>query len=244
MEYIKLGIKIIMPRIVNFVIAALAGIALVLLFVSSGEPLVPFLRDTQLAPLLYALSWPNVIVFNLSVGYLSSMIFWILVVYLPDQSRRNLLRNTLAIQYKDFKKEIIQTLLWAAGESHDIQLIEDMADDHMKFKEYFNSKGERWSATLNGIQGNRKHMYELHLAMKIFSDEVSYVLNNVPINDPSVHCLLRRLNENMFRLTNSETDLYDQVKSVSNFLWQILSSWNIAEGQLEDDIVQRMIARI
>ena len=94
-----------MSRRVNLVIAVLAAIAALLLFVSSGEPLVPFLRDSQLAPILYALSWPNMIVFNLSVGYLSSMIFWILVVYLPDKSRRILLRETLASRYKDFKHE-------------------------------------------------------------------------------------------------------------------------------------------
>lgn len=233
-----------MSRKVNLVIAVLAGIALVLLFVSSGEPLVPFLRDSQLAPILYALSWPNTIVFNLSVGYLSSTIFWILVVYLPDQSRRSLLRDTLATRYKEFKNEIVQTFIWAAGESHDIQFVEDLANDHMKFKEYFGSSNDRWYAVLNGVQRSKLRMHELHLAMKMFSGEVAYVLNNVPIDDPSVHRVFKRLNENIFRLRETEIDLYDQVKHVSNFLWGILARWSIIEGQLEDDIVERMIARI
>lgn len=233
-----------MSRIVNLVIAVLACIAVLLLFVSSGEPLVPFLRDSKLAPILYALSWPNTIVFNLSVGYLSSTIFWILVVYLPDQSRRGLLRETLATRYKEFKNEIVQTFIWAAGEGQDIQFVEDLANDHMKFKEYFGSSSDRWYAVLNGIQGSKLRMHELHLAMKMFSDEVAYVLNNVPIDDPSVHRVFKRLNENIFRLRESETDLYNQVKYVGNFLWGVLARWSMIEGQLEDDIVERMIARI
>ena len=181
-----------MSRKVNLAIAVLAAIAMLLLFVSSGEPLVPFLRNSQLAPILYALSWPNTIAFNLSVGYLSSTIFWILVVYLPDKSRRSLLRETLATRYKEFKHEIVQTFIWASGESQDIQFVEDLANDHIKFKEYFSSSSDRWYAVLNGIQGSELRMHKLHLAMKMFSDEVAYVLNNVPIDDPSVHRVFKQ----------------------------------------------------
>jgi hypothetical protein len=231
-----------MSRKVNFAIAVLAAVAVFLLFVSSGEPLVPYLRDSQLTPILYALSWPNTIVFNLSVGYLSSTIFWILVVYLPDKSRRSLLRETLATRHKEFKHEIVQTFIWAAGESLDTQSVEDLANDHIKFKEYFDN--DRWYAVLNGIQGSELRMHELHLAMKMFADEVAYVLNNVPIDDPSVHRVFKRLNESIFRLRESETDLSDQVKYVGNFLWGILARWSLVEGLLEDDIVEKMITRI
>ena len=233
-----------MSRKVNFAIVLLAVIAVFLLFVSSGEPLVPLLRDSKLAPILYILSWPNTIVFNLSVGYLSSMIFWILVVYLPDKSRRSLLRETLATRYKEFKHEIVQTFIWASGENQGVQFVEDLANDHIKFKEYFGSSKDRWYAVLNGIQGSELRMHELQLAMKMFSDEVAYVLNNVPIDDPSVHRVFKRLNESIFRLRESEADLYDRVKYAGNFLWGILARWNMIDGQVEDDIVEKMITRI
>jgi hypothetical protein len=229
---------------VNHAIALLAATTVLLLFMSSGEPLAPFLKDSKLAPILYALSWPNTIVFNLSVGYLSSTIFWILVVYLPDKSRRNLLRETLAARYKEFKHEIVQTFIWASGESHDVQFVEDLANDHIKFKEYFGSSNDRWYAVLNGIQGSELRMHELQLAMKMFSDEVAYVLNNVPIDDPSVHRVFKRLNESIFRLRESEADLYDRVKYVGNFLWGVLARWSMIEGQIEEDIVEKMISRI
>ncbi len=229
---------------VNLLISVLAAIAVLLLFVASGEPLAPWIIDSQLAPILYALSWPNTIVFNLSVGYLSSTIFWILIVYLPEKSRRSLLRETLAMRYAEFKQEIVQTFIWASGESQNVQFIEELAKDHIKFKEYFSSNKTRWYNVLNGIQGSELRMSELLIAMKMFSSEVEYVLNNVPIDDPSIHSVLKRLSENIFRLQESEADPYDRVKYVGSFLWKILARWNNMEGQVEDDIIEKMIARI
>ncbi len=87
-------------------------------------------------------------------------------------------------------------------------------------------------------------MHELTLAMKMFSDEVAYVLNNVPLDDPSVHRVFKRLNESIYRLNASEADLYDRVKYVGNFLWAILARWSIVNGQAEEDIIEKMIERI
>lgn len=233
-----------MSRKINFAIASLAAVALLFLFISSGEPIPSFLRDSKLAPLLYYLSWPNSIVFNLSVGYLTSTIFWVLVVYLPEKSRRKILRETLATRYKDFKQEIVQTFIWAAGESQSIQFIEDLANDHTKFKDYFGTENNRWYDVLNGIQSSELRMRELSLAMKMLSDEVAYILNNVPIDDPKVHQVFKTLNENIFRLRESDSDLYDRVKQVGGFLKGILSRWNIIDGQHEDDVIEKMILRI
>lgn len=205
--------------------------------------MVPFLRNSQLAPFFYALSWPNTIVFNLAVGYLSAAAFWFLVVFLPEKSRRSLIRETLAARYKEFKSEIVQTFIWASGESRDIQFVEDLANDHIRFREHFGSD-DRWYAVLNGIQGSELRMHELSLAMKMFAEEVAYVMNNVPIDDPSVHRVFKRLNESMFRLRESEADLYDRVKYVGNFLWGVLARWSIVEGQVEEDIIEKTIARI
>lgn len=233
-----------MSRKVNLIIAGLAVCASVLLFVTSGERIPPSLKDSKIAPLLHELSWPNTIVFNLSVGYLSSTIFWILVVYIPERSRRAILRNTLATQYQQFKQEVVQIFVWASGDSQDVRAVDAMAKDHVHFKTHFSSRSERWYAVLNGIQGSELRMHELLLAMEVFSKEVEYVLNNVPINDPSVHDFFKRINENIFRLRESESDTYDRVKHVGGFLWGILARWSIISGQAEEDVVEKMIARI
>lgn len=87
-------------------------------------------------------------------------------------------------------------------------------------------------------------MHELLFAMKIFSREVEYVLNNVPIDDPAVHRVFKRLNESIFRLGESDADTYERVKSVGRFLWGVLARWDFIAGQAEDDIIEKMISRI
>ena len=91
----------------------LAAAAVFGMFSGSTEPVVSPLRGTAIEPTLRALHNGNSIVFNLSVGYLISFIFWLLVVQYPEAKRRALLRNNLARQYQYFKESVIQILLCA-----------------------------------------------------------------------------------------------------------------------------------
>lgn len=234
-----------MFRYVNQILAALALVAIFCMFSASGEPVIFALKGTPLDAPLVALGWQNAIIFNLSIGYLVTVFFWLLVVYLPEQARKKLLRENLRRRYQDFKEEVIQSMLWAAVGIHDSNLPKELADDHMRFKEFFNQDEKRlWHAVLNGIQGNEDRMRELSVALQMLSDEVVYVLNNVSIQDPSVHQFFKSLNENVYRINNSGADRYDQVKHVGGFLWGILARWNIIDGQREADVVQEMIDRL
>ena len=57
------------------------------MFSGSHEPVIGILRDTSVGPVLRALHNGNSIVFNLSIGYLVSMLFWVLVVNPPRPMR-------------------------------------------------------------------------------------------------------------------------------------------------------------
>lgn len=214
------------------------------IFSASGEPVVPWLRGTIFERPLLALGWTNTILFNLSIGYLVSLFFWFLVVYFPERKRRSLLRLNLSRRYQAFKEEVIQTLLWASIGMHDSTRPKELTN-HEEFKRFFSeNKNEHWYAALNGIQGDPQRMHELTLALQLLSDEVTYVLNNLPIQDESVHAFLKNLNENVYRLQHSEADIYNQVKYVSNFLWSILARWSFVGGQREDDALQKVIDRL
>lgn len=214
------------------------------MFSASGEPVLPALRGTALEGPLLALGMQNVIVFNLSIGYLVSLFFWALVVYLPERKRRTILRNNLSSRYQSFKEEVIQSLLWASIGMHDSQMPRELTD-HNKFKNFFSqNESEHWYAALNGIQGSEERMREITLAMQMLADEVAYVLNNLPIHDEAAHALLKNLNESVYRLQHSSADLYDQVKHVGNFLWAILARWSFIDGQRQEDILQNVIDRL
>src|SRR4051812_20787920 len=99
-----------MHRFLNIALGILAAIAVVVMFASSGEPVVIFLRSTPLEGPLLALGRTNSIAFNLAVGYLVSALFWLLVVYVPETSRRSVLRDNLSRRYQGFKESVLQIL--------------------------------------------------------------------------------------------------------------------------------------
>lgn len=219
----------------------LALVAVFGTFSGSTEPVVGFLHGTSIEPYLHVLHNGNSIVFNLSVGYLVTLFFWLLVVYLPERSRRLLLRDNLSRRYQDFRESTIQILLWASIGTHNSDLPKELCD-HRKFREFFDENGKELRyAALNELQGNKDRVDELLLELELFASEVSYVLNNVNIQDPKVHSFFKRLSENIYRLKSSTVYSYDQVKYLGNFLWEIHARWSRIDGQLEDDIIQEMI---
>lgn len=224
------------PVLLLFALAAVFG-----MFSGSNEPVVEFLRGTSVEPYVRALHNGNSIVFNLSIGYLVSMFFWLLVVYFPERNRRLILRDNLSRRYQDFREDTIQILLWASIGTHDSQLPKELCD-HRKFKEFFDENGkEHWYAALNGLQRDNIRIDELLLELELFAGEVSYVLNNINVQDNKVHSFFKRLSENIYRLKNSSVYSYDQVKYLGSFLWGIHARWNIIDGQREDDAIQDMI---
>lgn len=231
-----------MSRYATLTVAVLAVIAFNVMFVSSGESVLSPLRGTWVEPVLLKLGRPNTIAFNLAVGYLVSAIFWLLVVYLPERSRRRVLRDNLSRAYRLFRESVLQILLWTSVGTHDSRLPEQLCD-HREFKEFFGAEGsQRWYAAMNGLQSSELRLQELLQELQIFADEVAYVLSCVNIQDEQVHRLLKTLRENIYRLNHWNADTYDHVKSLGRFLWEVLSRWN--DGQRETDIIQETIDRL
>lgn len=211
------------------------------LFSGSNEQVIPLLQGTPVEPYLLALHNGNSIVFNMSVGFLASTFFWLIVVYYPERKRRTLLRDNLSRQYQSFKESTIQVLLWSAVGTHDSELPNKLCD-HLKFKEFFNKNNkENWYAALNDLQSNQARMHDILFELEMLASEISYVLNNVNVQNDRVHSFFKALNENIYRLKASSVYSYDQVKYVGNFLWAIHARWSIIDGQRNDDVIQNMI---
>jgi hypothetical protein len=228
----------------NKFLAMLSAVAAVVLFATSGEPVVSFLRGTVLEAFLQSLGHPNSIAFNLSVGYLVSTFFWLLVVYFPARSHRNLIRENLRRSYQQFKESVIQILLWASIGTHGSEMPKELCDQK-KFKSFFHAdKQKHWYAALNGLQEEPDRMHELVLELEIFADEVGYVLNTVDIQDAKVHQFFKLLKQHIYRLNHSNIYTYDQAKYVGQFLWEVLALWSPVEGYEDKDIIQETINRL
>lgn len=76
-----------MKQNTNIILFSLTPIFCIILFISSGELILPFLERTFIAKYLYVLSFPNSIAFNLSIGYLSGIFIYYLSGYIPARSR-------------------------------------------------------------------------------------------------------------------------------------------------------------
>lgn len=228
----------------NYLLTAIAALALFGMFAGSAEPVAAILRGSAFEPVLKSLHSGNSILFNLSVSYLGSYFFWLLVVAYPEFRRRKLLRNNLARQYQYFKEAVVQILLWSSVGTHDSSLPKELCD-HIRFRAFFDEDGKKnWYAALNGLQERPDYLKDLLFEMELLASEVTYVLNNVPVHDEKVYRSLKLLNENIHRLKNSTVYSYDPVKYVGDFLWGILARWSFFDGQRQDDFVEQTIANV
>ncbi|MEH0377529.1 hypothetical protein [Vibrio cholerae] len=70
-------------------------IAVFLLFKSSDEPLIFLLSDNILGKMFYKFELGNSIIFNLCIGYIVSLLFYLLVVVMPEKRKQKELTNEL-----------------------------------------------------------------------------------------------------------------------------------------------------
>lgn len=226
---------------VGFTLAVLSAVALFGMCATSGEKVIEALHGTAVEPILLALGWTNSIAFNICLGFLTSAFFWFLVVYLPERQRRRLLRESLLRRYEDFKHNTIQICSWAANLHLTTQEVDDLTDKS-KFKEYF--KGQRWYDVSNGLQDNRDYMDCVLLEMQMLADEVTYILNNVAIQDAEVHGLFKRLTERIHRIKYDPNYTSDPAKYTCQFLWALHANWSFVTGYLATDPISENIAEI
>jgi hypothetical protein len=184
------------------------------------------------------------IAYDLGIGGLTSLMFYILLVRLPDSQRRRRTKRSLAGHYKAFKEDLISTILGVGVVSYAADEVVRLMDQKA-FREYFEepvSDGQnRWHRFLNNIEAH--HIRDILTTMEIFRDEISYTLNTTYIPDDKPFEFLKRLSAAIY-LQKDATPEYEPVKQLSRFLWELLAGWNFVTGYRERDIVQEMIDAI
>lgn len=211
---------------------------------TSDEPVPAVLKNTWIEAWLQRLSTGNLILFDLSVGFLVSVLFYLLVVWFPDRRKKNLIKRNLAEQYQSFKEDTIRILLASCQGGYQAGLPERLSEQN-EFRRYFteavSDSQERWHAVLNGL--NDRLLKDLLVEFEILLNEVTYVLNNVNIEDPNVFSFFKRLSQVVYKLKNTTLE-YDDVKTLSGFLWELLAGWDVIDGYRKHDIVGLMIEEI
>jgi hypothetical protein len=185
------------------------------------------------------------VLYDIAVGSLISLIFYVLVVRLPDYQRRKRIKRSFAKQYKRFREDCIRDILSVADRTFDSDLI-DRLMEQSQFSEYFRQKvsssQDRWNAFENNL--DEYNLRELMVNMEIFRDEIAFVLNNTDISKDEAFDFLKQLSSVIASVKATTTLDYDGTKRLSRFLWEVLAGFNFVTGYRQDDIIEEMIKSI
>jgi hypothetical protein len=110
------------------------------------------------------------VLYDVAVGSLISLIFYVLVVRLPDYQRLKRIKRSFATQYNSFKKDCIRDILSVSDGTFTSDLI-DRLMEQSQFSEYFkqnvSSSQDRWDAFQNNL--NEYYLRELMVNMEASS---------------------------------------------------------------------------
>lgn len=232
--------KILSRSILGF----LACVALFFAFSASNEPVIGFLRGSSVEHKLHALHYENAIVFNFAIAYLVSLMFWVLIVYIPDRQVRRILKNNLSLRYQAFKEDTIDILVLGCKDTEGMQLSRVLSH-HITFREFFNASNKyRWYEVMNYLEANPQKLDDVRNQLQFLVDEIAYVLSKVNFDEPHVHAFFRWLCVQVNRLKQDSNYSHEQVKYYGRFLWKIFTGWDRVDGYSAEDVIKKMIFKI
>ncbi len=182
---------------------------------------------------------------SFSVGFVISIIFYFIVVYLPENQRKARIYRSMDQQYRVFKESCISTFL-ILSDSQEYEHRENLLNQE-EFRRYFKNNNDqnenRWDAVANGIQNNEFYLNEIIYELRMLNEEIKFIRSSVNIHDEEVFQFLKRLSHMIHRMESTKPD-YDDIKSFCGFLWSLFTGWSFIEGYRKTDIVTEMIERI
>jgi hypothetical protein len=227
-------------------LAAITLMSLAALILANDDP---FARDALCAKISFCptianpKAW-NKIFYDLAAGALVSLIFYVLVVRIPDRQRRKRYKKSFTRQYKNFREDCIGILLGVADGTYEWGRQQELLE-HEKFREYFDQwvtrDQTRWHRFLNNL--DEYNLNELIRCMEIFQREIAFILNNVDISSEEPFEFLKRLSAAIYSMQN-KTLGYDDTKFLGGFLWSVFAGFDFVTGYRKRDIIQEMIDAI
>ncbi|MCE4059972.1 hypothetical protein LXM60_07105 [Pandoraea sputorum] len=227
------------------VITLVSIVAIPVMFATRPNPnqALPLVEGGWIEHILTALHSDQPILFNVAIGYLISAFFWWIVVDIPERRRREIIRNSLARCYFDFKESVVSLMLGAADGTISSNQVSLLASNHREFRAYFKeNESRRLYDFVNAISGTL--LSDLRLEFEKLRAEVGYVLANVQIDDKSVHDGLKRIQNVAFMLNNWSGYQDDPAKYLGREIWGLLARFSFADGYVDDDFIETLIARI
>lgn len=157
------------PLDATLVLLGVVSLAAVLLAHERDFIRKPFCAAVPVCPNIANAEGWNKIAYDLGIGGLTSLIFYMLLVRLPEAGRRRRAKQSLARRYAAFKRDLISAVVGTADGSYDVDVIDELMD-HKKFRQYFRqsvgNNQDRWHSFLNNLEDHQ--LRELQTTMEIF----------------------------------------------------------------------------
>lgn len=162
------------------------------------------------------------VILNLSSGYVISVIFYFLVVYLPERAKCRRIRAHALKIYESFRKAAIRQILFASGQPGSLDEVRRLMDPK-NFDDYWSFNKEesrqRYYDFLNGL--NEYHAGRIALELEILRDEIQYVISNVDVEDENAFAFMKNLSVYAYEMSKTGAS-YDEQKQWGRFLSSLL----------------------
>ncbi|MPR13161.1 hypothetical protein [Microvirga tunisiensis] len=182
--------------------------------------------------------------YDIGMGGLVSVLFYLLLVRIPENSKRRRIRRSLEVQFRRFKQDCLYVMLGTVNGSIDPRLADELLDQKA-FRSYFKGKAtatqDRWDVFLNNIDENE--LSQILRSMEILREEINFALGATDVPTDDAFNFLKRLSIASHSLQRTELG-YDTIKPLSGFLWTLFSGFDIISGYQEEDVFEKMIRSI
>ncbi|WP_444892139.1 potassium channel family protein [Microbulbifer sp. TRSA001] len=157
---------------------------------------------------------------------------------LQEKKRHDAVVEHLLWQYQNFRESVTEICLRgiAGGYNTDWKLKLHLPE-MLKFREYFSeNNSEKWYIVLNALQSDDGLLQDLLVEIDMFSEQVTFALNNTSANDHEVLRFLTRFSQHPHRLNNLDVYSGDKVKYIGGFIYEIMAGWSVIDGYRDNDL--------
>lgn len=185
---------------------------------------------------------------NVVAGGLVSFFFYWLVVYVPDERKRRIIKENLKRMYRSIKEDILCQVVSASrnGGRRDLQADTETIELLMTiegFKRAFQggTEGdEGFYAFQNQMTEDTPEFRKILLNLEMLAKQIEFVLHNYTIVDDQLFGYFKHFELMLLSLRCSSPG-YDESKPLCGFVYGMFSGWSVIEGYRGYDRIEKMI---
>lgn len=203
--------------------------------------LINFLHFSTVELILQCTYWNDLynLLNSILVNILAAYFFYILVVFMPEQKQRLIMRSQLKNRFSEFKQKVIQNLIIVSDLQNAID--SDVLKDIKYFRKVFSTDGITKSLL------DPEHRYILNnifIQLEIFRQDILFVTSKLMMEDGEVLEFLRRLSHILYERSIKHELEYDDIVSLSSFIWEMFAGYNFETGYADKDIIEEILKRL